>query len=179
MRLSDILSNGGDNGDDFRNLWNNTEAADGFGPLPPGEYVAVIVAGELAASRTNSTPGYKLTFRVAEGQNAGRQFWHDCWLTPAALPQTKRDLALLGIASPDELEKPLPRFRCRCWLALRRDDDGNERNRLKRFEVIGTDKPDDDPFAPGTVAKPPSEPDPTLPPAAANLTTEGGDVVPF
>ncbi len=81
--------------------------------------------------------------------------------------------------SPEELEKPLPRFRCRCWLALRRDDDGTERNRLRRFEVIGIDKPDDDPFAPGAVAEPPIDPEPTLPPAAANLTTEGGDCVPF
>ncbi len=26
----------------------------------------------------------------------GRQFWHDIWLTPVALPMAKRDLAKLG-----------------------------------------------------------------------------------
>ncbi len=178
MGLSDILANGDLNRDDLRKLWESTEAADNFGPLPPSEYVAVIVAGELAASRTNATPGYKLTFRVTEGQHAGRKFWHDCWLTPAALPQTKRDLAPLGIGAMDDLEKPLPRFRCRCRLVIRKDDNGDERNRLKSFEVIGIDKPDDDPFAQGTVGKPPIDPETTL----ANTgpqTSEGGDGVPF
>jgi hypothetical protein len=147
MRLSDILSSRG--GDNIRDLWSNTEAAGEFGPLPPGEYIAHIVAGDLQASRTNGTPGYRLTFRVCEGSHEGRQFWHDCWLTPAAMPQTKRDLAKLGVASLEQLEQPLPRgIRCRCKLALRRDDNGDERNRLKTFEVVGIDEPAADPFAP-------------------------------
>ena len=147
MRLTDILTSGG--GDDLRDLWNKTEAAAEIGPLPAGEYVARIVAGELETSRTNATPGYKLTFEVREGAFAGRRFWHDCWLTPAALPATKRDLAKIGVSSLEQLEQPLPRWiRCRCKLALRRDDDGTERNRLKSFEVVGLDKPDSDPFSP-------------------------------
>jgi hypothetical protein len=149
MRLSDILSNGG--GDDLRDLWSKTEAAGEMGPLPAGDYVCRIVAGELETSRTNKTPGYKLAFRVVDGPLAGRQFWHDLWLTAAALPATKRDLAKLGVSSLEQLEQPLPRWiRCRCKLALRRDDAGTERNRLQSFEVIGLDKPDSDPFAPDT-----------------------------
>jgi hypothetical protein len=147
MRLTDILTSGG--GDDLRDLWNKTEAAAEMGPLPAGEYVARIVAGELETSRTNATPGYRLTLQVVEGEFAGRRFWHDCWLTPAALPATKRDLAKIGVSSLEQLEQPLPRWiRCRCKLALRRDDDGNERNRLKSFEVVGLDRPDVDPFSP-------------------------------
>jgi hypothetical protein len=147
MRLSDILTNG--SGDDLRDLWSKTEAAAEMGPLPAGEYVARIVAGELETSRTNATPGYRLTLQVVEGEFAGRRFWHDCWLTPAALPATKRDLAKIGVSSLEQLEQPLPRWiRCRCKLALRRDDDGNERNRLKSFEVVGLDRPDVDPFSP-------------------------------
>lgn len=150
MNLSDILANGGDGGN-IRDLWDATEAAGEMGPLPPGEYIAHIIGGELEASRTNSTPGYKLTFSVIEGDYTGRRFWLDCWLTPAALPQTKRDLAKLGVTSLEQLEKPLPRgIRCKCKLALRKDDNGDERNRVRTFEVVGIDKPEVDPFAPTT-----------------------------
>lgn len=149
MRLSDILSNG-NGGGNIRDLWDSTESAGEFGPLPPGEYQAHVIAGELESSRTNATPGYKLTFKVCEPvEFEGRQFWHDCWLTAAALPQTKRDLGKLGIVSLDQLESPLPRgIRCKVKLALRRDDDGNERNRVRSFEVVGIDTPKPDAFAP-------------------------------
>lgn len=173
MRLTDILA-AGSGGGDIRDLWDSTEAAGELGPLPPGEYVAHIIAGELAASRTKGTPGYRLTFAVVEGEYAGRRFWHDCWLTPAALPQTKRDLAKLGVTALEQLERPLPRFiRCKCKLALRVDDEKNERNRVKQFDVIGIDPPEADPFAPaGDVA--PVEPLPTLPDAAVpNTATDG------
>jgi hypothetical protein len=151
MRLSNILANG--TGREIRDLWNATEAAGEMGPLPQGEYVAHVISGELESSRTNSTPGYKLTFRVVEpAEYAGRQFWHDCWLTPAALPQTKRDLGKLGVTSLDQLEQPLPKgIRCRVKLALRRDDEGNERNRVRTFEVIGIDEQKPDAFAPAEV----------------------------
>ncbi|NOY42982.1 MAG: DUF669 domain-containing protein [Planctomycetes bacterium] len=146
-KLSDILGQNG--GDDIRNLWGSTDAADEFGPLPAGEYIARVIAGELENSRSNATPGYKLTFRVLEGEHAGRQFWHDIWLTPAALPMAKRDLGKLGVTSLDQLEQPLPAgIRCKVKLALRRDDDGVERNRVRRFDVLSFDKPEVDAFAP-------------------------------
>ncbi|QDS86103.1 hypothetical protein EC9_02610 [Rosistilla ulvae] len=149
MNLSDILAGSG--GGDIRDLWDSTEAAGEMGPLPPGEYIAHIIAGELETSRTNSTPGYKLTFSVIEGDYIGRRFWLDCWLTPAALPQTKRDVAKLGVKSLEQLERPLPRgIRCKCKLALRKDDNGDERNRVKSFDVVGIDPPEVDPFAPAT-----------------------------
>jgi hypothetical protein len=146
-KLSDILNNG--DGERIRRAWNETEAADEFGPLPAGEYVAHIIDGDLEQSRSKGTPGYKLTFKVIEGEHSGRHFWHDVWLTPAALPQAKRDLGKLGVAELSQLEKPLPRFiRCKCKLALRRDDDGAEYNRVRRFDVIGLDEPEQDEFAP-------------------------------
>ena len=146
MRLSDILANG--NGGGIDDLWDSTTAADDFGPLPAGEYIAHLTAGELIQSRTNQTPGYRMTFTVIEGDFANRRFWNECWLTPAALPQSKRDLAKIGITKPAMMEKPLPKgIRCRCKLALRKDDQGSESNRLKMFEVIGIDKPTVDEFA--------------------------------
>lgn len=147
-KLTDILAAGGQSGDDFKANWNATDAAGEFAPLPPGWYVCRAESGELDASQ-KGTPGYKLTFRVLDGDFTGRKLWHDLWLTPAALPMSKRDLAKLGIDEPAKLEQPFPPgIRCRVQIALRRDDDGTERNEVKRFEVIGIDPPEPDAFAP-------------------------------
>ncbi len=153
--LTDILHDG--DRDSLSRAWSNTEAAEDFAPLPAGEYVARIVSAELFTAKTQGTPGYKLCFRVLEGDHAGRQFWHDVWLTPAAMPMAKRDLGKLGITSLDQLEIPLPPgIRCRVKLALRRDDDESEHNRVKRFEVVGIDEPETDPFAPADAPSPPA-----------------------
>jgi hypothetical protein len=157
-KLMDILKQG--EADTLRDAWDRTDAAEEFGPLPRGEYVAHIIAGELENSRSNATPGYKLSFRVCEGEYAGRQFWHDLWLTEAALPMTKRDLAKLGVTSLDQLENPLPRgIRCVCKVVLQRGDDGAEYNRVRTFTVVGIDEPEPDAFAPsdGEATGTPSE----------------------
>lgn len=153
--LSDILHDG--DRDSLSHAWSETEAAEDFAPLPKGEYVARIVSGELFTSKAKGTPGYKLCFRILEGDHAGRQFWHDVWLTPAALSMAKRDLGKLGITSLDQLERPLPAgIRCRVKLALRRDDDGSDYNRVRQFEVVGIDGPETDPFAPADAPSPPA-----------------------
>lgn len=155
-KLSDILSNG--SGDELRRKWNDTEAAKDFTPLPGGEYLARIIGGELFTGRTNGTPGYKLAFKVLDGEHAGRQFWHDVWLTQAALPMTKRDLGKLGVADLEQLDRPLPPgIRCSVKLALRRDDDGSEYNRVRRFDVLGIDEPERDAFAPSDETEAESE----------------------
>jgi hypothetical protein len=140
-RLSDILANGKD--DKFRRDWNSTQAADEFGPLPPGEYPVRILSGELFTSKRNETPGYKLTCEVTAGDHEGSRLWIDFWLTQAALPMTKRDLAKIGIKRPEQLEQPLPPgILLRVKVALRRDDDGKERNQVKRFEYAGVEPGD-------------------------------------
>ena len=178
MGLSDILA--ANDGNELKKLWDSTEAAGELSPLPAGEYTAHIIDGKFDNSTRKGTPSYKLTFKILEGEHAGRLIWLDCWLTPAALPQTKRDFAKLGVTSFDQLEQSLPKYiRCKCKLALRRDDDGNERNRLKSFEVIGIDKPEVDPFAPGAAAAAANDPNPALPTAASSSEskplTDGGD----
>ena len=154
-KLSDIL-NGSSGG--FNDAWNSTQAAGDFGPVPRGEYVCHVTKGELESSRLNRTPGYKVEFTVIEGEFKGRKLWLDCWLTPAALAQSKRDLGKLGIATPEQMEYPLPRgIRCRVTVVLHADDNGIERNRVRSFVVIGIDEPEVDAFAP----LPPPEVDPT------------------
>lgn len=149
--LTEILKQGVEA---LRSQWDATAAAQDFVPLPAGVYTARVVGGELMQAKSG-TPGYKLAFRVLEGEHAGRQFWHDLWLTPAALPMSKRDLGKLGVTSIEQLEQPLPAgIRCAVKLALRRDDDGAGYNRVRGFDVLGIDAdPTADPdFAPGAAA---------------------------
>ena len=134
-----------------------------FRPVPRGVYVCHATKGELESSRSKSTPGYKVEFTVIDGDFKGRKLWLDCWLTPAALPQSKRDLAKLGITSPAQMEQPLPKWiRCHITAVVRRDDDGIERNKVPTFDAVGIDQPEADAFAPkppGEAAEPPSEAD--------------------
>jgi len=153
-KLSDILNGHGGN---FDTVWNSTQAVGEFGPVPRGAYICHVTKGELESSRTNRTPGYKVEFTILDGEFKGRKLWLDCWLTPAALPQTKRDLAKLGITSPAQMEQSLPRgIRCNVTAVLRKDDNGVERNKVRTFEVVGIDTPEVDPFAPkpGDAAEP-------------------------
>jgi Protein of unknown function (DUF669) len=145
--LSDILKNGQQQ--KLADAWDSTNAAEDFTPLPSDEYAALIEAGELFTSKTKGTAGYKFTFRVVEGPYAGRRFWHDVWLTEAAVAMAKRDLGKIGVTSLDQLERPLPQgIVCTVKLVLRRDDDGAEFNRVKRFDLLRIDVPQPDPFAP-------------------------------
>ena len=145
-RLSDILRDGAGN---FNKTWNATAAADDFGPVPRGVYICHVTKGELESSRSNHTPGYKLEFTIMEGHFKGRKLWTDLWLTPAALPQSKRDLTKLGIKSPEQLEQPLPRWiRCKVTAVVHKGDHEIERNKVQCFDVIGIEKPEPDPFAP-------------------------------
>jgi len=104
--LSDILHNS--DRESLSRAWDETKAAEDFAPLPAGEYVCHAIAADPFNAKLKGTPGVKLAFRVIEGEHVGRQVWHDCWLTPAALSQTKRDLGKLGITALEQLEKPLP-----------------------------------------------------------------------
>jgi hypothetical protein len=144
-RLSDIL-----NGDKetLNRAWAESKAAEEFGPLPKGEYIARIVDGTAATAKTG-TLSYKLEFRVLEGEYTGRRFWHDVWITDRAMSMAKRDLLKLGVTSLDQLDGPPPQgIRCKVTLVLHRDDDGTEHNKVKRFDVLGIDAPELDPFAP-------------------------------
>ncbi len=161
-KLSDILREQGKL-DTIESAWESTAAAGDYDCLPKGDYVADIVKGDAIESRSKGTPGYRLTFEVVEGDHAGGRFWHECWFTEAAMSRTKRDLSKLGIKDLRQLEQPLPAvFRCSVKLAIRRDDDGNETNRVRRFDVVEIVKPEPDAFAPDRESE-------TEPPSASEL----------
>jgi hypothetical protein len=170
-KLSDILQ---DKRDSLSRLYQATAAAAEYAPLPPGTYIFRIVSGELFTSKKNSTPGYKLRLEVTEGGYVGRHAWTEFWLTPAALPMTKRDLQKIGVTNLEQLEQPLPSgILIRGKLALRHDDDGNESNRLVRFECVGIEPPDA--FAPEehAGAKVADQGDATHHPSRNGSTTNG------
>jgi hypothetical protein len=145
--------------------WETTEAAGDFAPLPKGEYPCRVLSGELFNAAKKGTAGYKLVFQVVEGPYANRRIWHDLWLTPAALPQTKRDLLKLGITSLEQLERPLPPgILVKVQVILRKNDDGSEYNKVRSFEVTGTEP--GDAFEPSEETTPStSQPDTLFDPA--------------
>ena len=165
--LTDILQNG--HRDRLAQVWDKTEAAEDFAPLPAGEYVCRLESGELFTSKAKGTPGYKLTFRIADGDHAGRKVWHDLYLTDGALRFTRRDLSKLDINNLEQLEQPVPQgIRCKVRVVVKTDDDGEERNRVRKIERLEDDPPD--PFA----AKPPEPANPS-PVNQATEATVGGD----
>ncbi len=141
-RLRDIVRG---NAADFNRTWNETEASSGFDPLPPGTYRCLVSDGCLFTSKTNATPGFKITFQVIDPPHAGRKVWHDVWLSSKALSMAKGELAKLGITSPDQLEQPLPPgLIANVQVIQRTDDNGVVFNRVKTFKVIESDIPADD-----------------------------------
>jgi hypothetical protein len=132
--LVDVLN--GTSRDELARQFAEAEAAGDMVTLPRGTYRCRVTDGELVTSK-GGTPGYTLTFAVDDGEHKGRKLWHTAWLTPAALPMSKRDLGRLGITSLDMLDRPLPAgFVCDVKVVLRVDDDGVERNRVVSFNVV-------------------------------------------
>ena len=165
-KLTDVMT--GHDIDDLARRFNEAEAASDLATLPRGKYRCRLVDGEAVQSKSGTT-GYQLTFAVVDGEHKGRRVWHTCWLTPAALPMSKRDLGKLGVTSLDMLKNPMPSgFVCDVSVVMRTDDDGTERNRVQSFDVVNVivDPTGDDDF-PSTVGATPATPTPTLPPAAA------------
>ena len=133
-KLADILLNS--DREKLGRIWDSTKAADDLKPLPSGEYRCSIASGELFNAKSG-TPGYKLKLVVVEGEHADRVVWHDVWLSEAALPMAKRDLGKLGVTSLEQLERPLPEgIIVNAKVALRKNDDGTEYNRVTRFDVV-------------------------------------------
>jgi hypothetical protein len=170
-KLSDILR--GSDRDALAKQWKNTEAAKDLEPLPSGEYLFRVLSGEPFNAKSG-TAGYKLTLEVVEGEQEGRRAWHDIWFTPAALPMAKRDLAKIGIQADSwgelekELERPVPSgILIRARIALRKNDDGAEYNRIVRFEPAGIE--------PGDAFEPPPEADTSTPAPKPDPKPRTGD----
>lgn len=119
--------------------FDHVEAAPEFTPLPAGMYITRIVKGEYTTTK-NGADAYRLRFEVLEGAQTGRTIVRTWTFTAKALPYTKRDLALFGLTTTQQLLEPFPQagreYRVRLIVALQRGDDGIERNDVKRFDIL-------------------------------------------
>jgi hypothetical protein len=102
----------------------------------------LVAGGHLDTAKTG-TACYKVVFEVVEGEHTGRKIFHDVWLTSKALRMSGHELAKLGFRSIKELDqRPLPTgLLADVEVVVNADDDGTERNRVRRFEVIEADVP--------------------------------------
>ena len=83
--------------------WGNIEEAQGFAPVPAGQYELMLMKYEFKAPATSDKYPYdNLEFTLQGGYCNGRKVWHMLSLHPNSLPYTKRDLIRLG-ANPDDL----------------------------------------------------------------------------
>lgn len=131
---------------DLMSLWNETEAAQEYVPLPAGKYRCRLLSGQLAKTK-KGTPCFRLLFEVLGGEHDGECLSYRVWLTPAAVPYAKRELKRIGITDFRQLDQPVPEgLICELTVALRQDIDGTEFNRVRTFAVVGTEAPD--PFSP-------------------------------
>lgn len=151
-KLSDILQ-GNHGGSWINGNWGDTAPAPEFGPIPPGNYEAHLIE-KTPFNAGTGTPGIKLVFSVLnEGAFKSRKLWYDIWLTDAAKPQALRDFAKLGIRDRTQIEIPLPidkRIRCRLAVGIDKNaSTGDMINKVMRFEPLGIDAVEADPFAPG------------------------------
>lgn len=147
--------------------FNGTAPAEALDPIPAGEYQARAVDGGLDETRTG-TPFYAVRLEVVAGAHAGRRLWMRWYLSPAALPYSRRDLAALGLDAFARLERgDVPGGLLRVRVALRRDDDGTARNEVRA--VL--------PCAPPSLAPPPA-PAPPPPPAAPDSPEPQTDPAP-
>lgn len=142
---------GGDEITDLAQQFDAAEAASDSAAIPAGKYRCLAVSGELHKSR-GGTPGYRVTFCIDEGEHRGVRLRLDCWLTPAAMPMSKRDLVKLGVS---RLDTPFPQGHvAEVTVVKYADDDGIERNRIRSFAVVGrvSDPTIDPDFSPTTPA---------------------------
>lgn len=147
--LAGILAGSVRSNEDILDQFDTTSAADDYGPLPKGSYVAVAVSGAMSTAKTG-TPGYTVEFRVIEGELTGRRLWRTWYFTQAAMPYTKRDLAKLGLDSKDKLTAPFPanRLVVKLTVTVRTLDDGTAGNEVKQLDLLRVQEPEADPFAP-------------------------------
>jgi hypothetical protein len=122
--------------EDFKRIWDSTEAAPEMAPLPSGSYRCLVSDGRLAQAATG-TRSYKVAFAIIDGKYTNRKLWMDLWLTDRALAMTKRDLAKLGITRPEQLnEPPRPGIIAKVRVALRTEDDGRQYSKVNGFTIV-------------------------------------------
>ena len=138
--------------------FNGTAPAEVLDPIPAGEYQARAVDARLDETRTG-TPFYAMRLDVVAGQHAGRRLWMRWYLSPAALPYSRRDLEALGLDVYEKLKRgDVPDGPLRMRVALQTKDDGSQRNEV--LAVFPGATPTPKPNSPSVCDEPHSDPAP-------------------
>lgn len=117
--------------------FDNAESAERLAPIPAGEYQARAVDARLDESR-KGTPFFGMRLEIVAGEHTGRRLLAKWYLSGAAMPYSKRDLAALGITSFAMLRQGcVPRGLVRLRVALRAGDDGGQYNEVKAVFPCG------------------------------------------
>jgi hypothetical protein len=106
--------------------------------VPPGTYLATLKQSRVVQSTRTGNVGVTLWWKIAR-RSGGRTVWRTLWLSPGALPRTKRELALLGVHSSQDLDKdpPVPLgARCRLVIDSRMQRDGCYETQVVRWDVV-------------------------------------------
>ncbi len=114
--------------------FDTTTPAESSEPVPAGEYAARAVDARLGENR-RGTPVYSMRLEITNGEHTGRRLMWRAYLSPAALPHSKRDLAWLGLDSFTQLEAgAVPGGLLMARVALRKDDSGAVFNEVRALE---------------------------------------------
>ena len=116
--------------------FDTTTPAESPEPVPAGEYPVRAVDARLGENR-RGTPQYVMRLEIADGEHAGRRLVWRAYLSPAALPHSKRDLARLGLGTYGQLETgAVPGGLLMARVALRKDDSGTAFNEVRALEPV-------------------------------------------
>jgi hypothetical protein len=149
--------------------FTDTEAYQGGGIVPEGQYLAQVVETKETRSAVKATPGIEVTFEIVGGPDAGRKLWDTLWLTQNAAGRVKWCLQSAGITVPNGPMNidPFALQGKRVKLTVRHEQyekDGETRTAAK---VKSWDAPTSG-FAPGTPGAP-----------AAGAAAPSGSDIPF
>jgi hypothetical protein len=81
--------------------FTDTEAYQGSGPVPEGQYLAQVVETKETRSLNKGTPGIEVKFEIVGGPEAGRNLFDTLWVTQKAAGRVKWCLEAAGITVPN------------------------------------------------------------------------------
>lgn len=78
----------------------NFEGTESRSTLPEADYAFTVDEVEMKTSDSSGNDYLAITFKVAEGEHAGKKVWHNCSLQPQALFNLRGVLEALGFEVP-------------------------------------------------------------------------------
>jgi len=153
----------------WKDLIGKAEAPQGFDPLPANTYEAEVELAEYKQTKTGKDM-FMLTFRVTQGEYAGRKLWTNIVISPespTALGIAFRDLATLGVTAEFLATEPSNEAICaklvggaaRLKVVLRKDDPTrNEVDRISPSSSGAAAAFEAPSSAPAASSAPPSSP---------------------